>query len=317
MNNPQSAAQTHIREMWDRGSIKAPNRGLIFEGFFEKLSGAVLYFNYILPTGALGIPDSMSLTTSPDRMQALAMAVKAYQEGSVEQWFFGYGESLNEQVMLSPSDRRVVTTDRPPIHAMLKTIIVAHLSEEDRQLARTVASLPEAGKGIPLAPVEPPLTATPQAQSQEELERIRAELAALREEVEHGQRQQATDEAKKAEKPPERPVTALAPPDPVSVIAKSSAVVISPVLALNRSKPKVPDVRGAISSRRVGTPPAKGPIPEFRDPLPVRPAASSSPRTPIPEIREVQPRAPSTRKKSEQDIPEIRPVTQDAPKIPL
>jgi hypothetical protein len=318
MSDLRNEAQNYVREKWDLAGLKRPSRAVTLDGFFEKRSGAVLYIQYSLSTRALGIPDSMSLTTSPERMQALVMAVQAYQEGSVERWFRGYGESVNEQVMLSPSDRRVAATDRPPILGMLKTAITVHLSEEDRRLAATVAALPKADKGTPRALAAPPLTATPQAQSQEELERIRAELAALREEVEQSRRQQAADEAKKAEKPPERTVTALTPPDPVSVTVKSSNVVIPPAPAPNRPKPPAQDVRGVISSRAAASSSAKGSILEVREPLPVKPAASSSPRTPIPEIREVQPRtAPLARKKPEQDIPEIRPVTQNAPKIPL
>lgn len=318
MTNYRNAAQTHIREMWDRAGLKRSNRALLLDGFFEKRSGAVLYFEYFLPTSALGIPDTMSLVTSPERMRSIALAVQAYQEGAVDQWFRGYGESLNEQVMLSPSDRRLTATDRPPILPMLKTAITAHLSEKDKQVAATLSSLPGAGKVTPPAPAEPLPTATPQVESQEELERIRAELLALREEVERSRRQQAADEAKKAEKPPEQPAPAPASPEPVSVTAKSPSAVAPPVPALSRSKPPAPDVREIISSRPALSHPAKGPISEIRAPVPVRPPASNSPRTPIPEIREVQPRpAPPPRKKLEQDIPEIKPVPQAIPRIPM
>lgn len=220
--------------------------------------------------------------------------------------------------MLSPSDRRVAATDRPPILDMLKTAITSHLSEEDRRVAATLSALPGAGKVTPPAPAEPPPTAIPQVQSQEELERVRSELAALREEVERSRRQQAADEAMKAEQPPERLAPAPAPPEPVSVTAKSPGVVAPPVPTPSRPKPPAPDVREVISSRPAVSTPAKGPTPEIREPVPVRPTASSSLRTPIPEIREVQPRpAPPLRKKPEQDILEIKPVPQAVPRIPM
>lgn len=317
MSNSQNAAHTHIRKMWDRAGIKSSNRALMLDGFFEKRSGAVLYFEYALPTRALGISDSMSLVTSPDRTQALALAVKTYQEGAVDQWFRGYGESVNEQVMLSPSDRRVASTDRLPILSMLKPAITAHLSEEDRQLVTNMPALPEA-KITSRTPAETAPAATSQAPSHEELERMRAELAALREQIEQNRRKQDDDAAKKAEKPPVQPATAPVLRDSVSVIVKSPGVIAPLASSLSRPKPGAQDVREVVSSKPAMLPSAKGPTLEIREPVPARPAASNSLRTPIPEIREVQPRpAPLVRKKPEQDIQEIKPVPQAVPRIPL
>jgi len=317
MSNSKNAAQMHIRKMWDRAGLKSSNRALMLDGFFEKRSGAVLYFEYALPTRALGIPDSMSLVTSPERTQALAMAVKTFQEGAVDQWFRGYGESVNEQVMLSPSDRRAAATDRLPILSMLKTAITAHLNEEDRRLVANMPALPEANKITSRAPAETAPSATSQVPSQEELERMREELAALREQITQNRLQQDADSAKKAEKPPERPITANITSDAIPVNVKTPGVVAPQVPSLSKPKPLAPDVREVISSRQAVLPPVKGPFPEVREPVFVKPAASSSRRTPIPEIREVQPRpAPLVRKKPEQDFQEIKPVPQLVPRIP-
>lgn len=317
MTNNSSPVQTKIREMWDRAGINRPNRALTLDGFFEKRYGAVLYFEYFLPTRALGIPDSMSLVTSPERTKALVAAVQDYQEGTVEKWFRDYGESLNKQVMLSPSDRHVAPTDRPHVLSILKPAITAHLSEEDRRVAAKMPALPDAGKVTQRAPAESPPAAISQAPSQEELERMRAELAALREQVEQSRRQQSAEAAKKAEKPPDRPATTPVPPDSVSVTDKPPGVVAPQASSLSRPKPAAQDIRDVVSSRPAVLPPAKGPMPEIREPVSVRPAASSSQRKPIPEIREVQPRpAPLVRKKPEQDIQDIKSVPQAVPKIP-
>ena len=340
MTNTRSPVQTRIREMWDREGLQRSNRAIMLDGFYEKRAGAVLYVEYLVPTRALGIPDSMSLVTSPERTRALAQAVQAYQDGAVEQWFRAYGETLNDHVQTSPSDRRLAASEKPPLLAMLRSAIAAHLSEEDRQAIATLDALgppkttpptpaaaapPTPAAAAPTTPAAAAPSVVPASPSAQELARMRAEVEALREELERTRRAQAADAAKRAEKPPEpaapvpapQPVQPPAPTEQAAATPKPPSTTAAP--AQSRPKPATAAVRDVAPSKPAAAAPAKAPAPEFKaPPLAPKPQAATPPRAPIPEIREVQPRpAPPARKKSDQDIPEIKPVPQGPPKIPM
>ncbi len=340
MTNSSSASQKRIRDMWDRAGLQYANRAIFLDGFFEKRGGAVVYLDYAVPTRALGIPDSMALNTSPERTLALTQAVQAYQAGAIEQWFRAYGETLNDHVQTSPSDRRLAASEKPPLLAMLRSAIAAHLSEEDRQAIATLDALappkttpPTPAAAAPTTPAAaaPPTPAAaapavvPASPSAQELARMRAEVEALREELERTRRAQAADAAKRAEKPPEpaapvpapQPVQPPAPTEQAAATPKPPSTTAAP--AQSRPKPATAAVRDVAPSKSAAAAPAKAPAPEFKaPPLAPKPQAATPPRAPIPEIREVQPRpAPPARKKSDQDIPEIKPVPQGPPKIPM